>query len=263
MGHPMTRHQADASLSLCYGPISSGYSISRIGLWKRDQTIMTDEPIAYIGGAQARFVEAVLAFRRWADRYPVGQRSDEWECDYGEWPAITTAFAAFLDSGVPQHWSAPIVELLLYILARDNEVEVLKRELMAKPAHLLALARLAPHSPERDARWQLADALGSDEFAADEVEPLLEQFFHDADEYVSRRALLALARRRSKRSETLALRAWSTEHEYQRMAALDALSAVNSPLLPSYLDLAQRDGRQYLVNFANSLRAKPASEGSE
>ncbi|UPT87814.1 hypothetical protein HAP41_0000001175 [Bradyrhizobium barranii subsp. apii] len=47
------------------------------------------------------------------------------------------------------------------------------------------------------------------------------------------------------------------------MAALDALSAVNSPLLPSYLDLAQRDGRQYLVNFANSLRAKPASEGSE
>ena len=49
----------------------------------------------------------------------------------------------------------------------------------------------------------------------------------------------------------------------KRMGANPALSAVNSPLLPSYLDLAQRDGRQYLVNFANSLRAKPASEGSE
>ncbi|MCP3393830.1 HEAT repeat domain-containing protein [Bradyrhizobium sp. CCGB12] len=139
-------------------------------------------------------------------------------------------------------------------------MEILKRELTARPAHLLALARAAPHSPERDARWQLADALGSDEFAADEVEPLLEQFFHDADEYVSRRALLALARRRSKRAEALALRAWGTEHEYQRMAALDALSAVNSPLLPSYLDLAQRDGREYLVDFANRLRARPASE---
>jgi HEAT repeat protein len=150
--------------------------------------------------------------------------------------------------------------LLLYILARDNEMELLKQELVTRPVHLLALSRVALYSIEADARWQLADALGSVELPPNEVEPLLERLFHDRDEYVSRRALLALAHRQSKTAESLALLAWNTEHEYQRMAALEALSALNSPLLPSYLDLSQRDGRQHLVNFANGLCAKQASK---
>jgi len=227
------------------------------------QTIMTDEPSEHFRIAAANFVEAVLAFRSWADRYPVGQRSGEWECDYKHWPEITSTFTALLDLGAPQLWDASTVESLLYILARDNEMEMLKEELIARPDHLLALAREALHSTERDARWQLADALGSVELLAFEVEPLLEQLFHDEDEYVSRRALLALARRRSEKAEPLAFRAWSTEHEYQRIAALEVFSARNSPLLASYLDLAQRDGRQYLVNFANALRLKQGSKGSE
>jgi HEAT repeats len=224
---------------------------------------MIDEPSEHFGTAEARFVEAVLAFRSWADCYPVGQRSGEWECGYEQWLAITTAFTSFLDSGVPQLWDASTFETLLYILARDNELEMLKQELIARPAHLLALASVALHSAESDARWQLADALGSVELTASEVEPLLVELFHDEDEYVSRRALLALARRRSKEAEPLALRAWSTEHEYQRIAALEALFARSSPLLSSYLDLAQRDGRQHLVNFANELRSKQAPKDSQ
>jgi HEAT repeat protein len=219
---------------------------------------MIDEASELFGTAEARFVEAVSAFRNWADCYPVDQRSSEWECDYEQWPAITRTFAAFLDSGVPQLWHASTVETLLYIFARDNEMEILKQELIIRPVHLLAVARIGLHSTEPDARWQLADALGRVELTASEVEPLLAQFFHDENEYVSRRALLALARRRSKEAEPLALRAWSTEHEYQRMAALEALFACNSPLLSSYLDLAQCDGRQHLVNFVNELRSRQA-----
>ncbi|MGY8634826.1 HEAT repeat domain-containing protein [Bradyrhizobium sp. 14AA] len=217
---------------------------------------MIDEPSEHSGTAEARLAEAVSAFRNWADCYPVGERSGEWECDYDQWPSITSAFTAFLDSGVPQRWNASVIEMLLYILARDNEMEMLKEELITRPAHLVVLARAALRSTEQDARWQLADALGSIELPANEVEPLLVQLFHDRDEYVSRRALLALARRQTSEAEALALRAWSTEHEYQRMAALEALFACRSPLLQSHLDLAERDGRQHLVNAANKLRSK-------
>lgn len=228
---------------------------------KSSPLIMTDKQTDRFANAKVRLVQTVSAFRSWADSYPADQRSGEWECDYEQWPAITSAFISFLDSGAPQFWDTSTAELLLYILARDNEMEGLKRELITRPVHLLALSRVAISSTEAEARWQLADALGSVELTANDVEPLLEQFFHDGDEYVCRRALLALARQQSKMAESLALRAWNTEHQYQRMAALEALSAVNSPLLPSYLDLAQHDGRQHLVNFASELRTKQRSAG--
>src|SRR6266567_7870822 len=224
---------------------------------------MTETPGGHYTNTQARLADTVSAFRNWADSLPVEQRVGEWECDYQQWPAITGAFTAFLDSSLPQHWDASIYEPLLYILARDNEMEILKEELIARPAHLLALTRVALGSAEQDARWQLADALGSVELIAGEVEPLLEHLFYDKAEYVSRRALLALARRRSKLAEPLAVRAWATEHEYQRMAALEALAASDSPLLSSHLDLALQDGRQHLVSSAHTLRAKRSSERDE
>src|ERR1700744_2864355 len=109
---------------------------------------MIDDPSEHFGIAEARFIEAVLAFRNWADCYPAGQRYGEWECGYEQWSATTSAFTAFLDSGAPQLWDASTVEMLLYILARDNEMEILKQELIARPGHLLALARVALHSTE-------------------------------------------------------------------------------------------------------------------
>ncbi|HEV2159546.1 HEAT repeat domain-containing protein [Bradyrhizobium sp.] len=224
---------------------------------------MTNHQPGHDENAQASLAATVSAFRSWADSLPAGQRSGEWECDYQQWPAITKAFAAFLDSLTPQLWDSSNIEMLLYILARDNEMELLKEELTARPIHLLALAKVSFNCEEPDARWQLADALGSVELATTEVEPLLERYFRDENEYVSRRALLALARRQSKHAEPFALRAWGTGHEYQRMAALEALVACGSPLLSSHLDFAFRDGRQHLVKSAQALLAKRTIERSE
>ena len=70
---------------------------------------------------------------------------------------------------------------------------------------------------------ELADALGSVEADEGEVVPLLEAYAADADEYVSRRTLLALGHRQVPIAEALARRAWDTGHEYQRMAALEIL----------------------------------------
>lgn len=105
-----------------------------------------------------------------------------------------------------------------------------------------------------DAKWQIVDALGSVDANDEDVEPIIEQFLRDADEYMSRRALIALTRRGSINLDTWAVRAWNTGHEYQRMAALEALVASGSPLLWFHLDLVEADGRQHLGRLANEIR---------
>ena len=51
------------------------------------------------------------------------------------------AFDAFLIASGPQQWDQPTIEQLLYVLARDNEFEVLKEKLVHNPGHLVTLAR--------------------------------------------------------------------------------------------------------------------------
>ncbi len=204
--------------------------------------------------ARARLEHAVAEFRAWAASCPEAERSAEWEIDYDYWPDLWSAAAFFLDSSEPQRWDRSIVELLLYVLARDNETEDLKRELAGRPEHLLALARAGTGSAERDARWQLAAAPGCVEADEDEVVPLLETYAADGDEYVNRRALIALGQRKAPIAESLAQHAWDTGDEYQRMAALGIFHALGSSLLPSHLKLAEQDGRQYLAGFAKELR---------
>lgn len=84
---------------------------------------------------------------------------------------------------------------------------------------------------------------------------LLIHFAYDADEYVSRRALIALGKLKSERTEQLAERAWQTGHEYQRIAALWALKDVGSSKLGDYLLQAEEDGREYVVRNAIEIRA--------
>lgn len=215
---------------------------------------MMDREIPTLEAAQSRFVEAALDFRQWAEDYPADRKSAEWEADYAKWSELTCAFCDFLDASGPDSLDQTQVDLLLYVLARDNEGEVLKDELVSRPAHLISLAVAAPLSIERDARWQIADALGNVEINEEVVEPLIEHFLRDADEYVSRRALIALTRKRSAKLDVWAVRAWNTGNEYQRIAALEAFATSGSPLLWNHLDQAEADGRQYLARFARELR---------
>lgn len=86
------------------------------------------------------------------------------------------------------------------------------------------------------------------------LEPILLALADDADEYVRRRVLMVLADAGSPRSVALALNAWESGEEYQRMACLHVLQRLDSPRLPAYLDLAEQDGRQYLVGIAQRIR---------
>lgn len=197
----------------------------------------------------------VTRFREWAAGIPVEARSGEWECDYTEWRQLWTASKLLLEVCPVATWTDAMGEDFLYALARDNEVEVIAEELCGRTDALLMLAARALGSDEADAKWQLAVNLGNLNERVPEAEALLIQFVQDLDEYVSRRALLALANLKSEETETFAERAWQTGHEYQRIAALWALKDIGSSKLHDYLRQADEDGREYVVRNAAEIRA--------
>ena len=200
--------------------------------------------------------QEVAKFKVWASRIQEPYRSGEWECDYNEWNALYAAAVAFIESASPETWSSSEVGDVLYAIARDNESEYLVDKVAETPDSLLKLSCIALSSPESDAKWQLADRLGSLRDRVHESEALLLEFAEDKEEYVKRRALLALGNLKSPKTEELAERAWHTGHEYQRIAALWALKAVSSKKLPTYVQKAMEDGREHIV--MNAIKVQQA-----
>ena len=117
------------------------------------------------------------------------------------------------------------------------------------------------------AKWQIAWQLGQLGLSLPRVEPLLLHLTDDEDEYVRRRALLALADVGSAHAADADLieRIWNSDvpwNEYSRMAVLYALWKVGSPYLDRYLALADTDRRHTLVEYAARVRAGNPESGS-
>lgn len=195
----------------------------------------------------------VEKFRRWAASYSDAERYGEWECEYAEWPELYSATCNFLAASAPNRWSEAEIQNLLYVIARDNESEFLVKEVASDADRLFLLARAAVTTSEDDAKWQLAAQLGESRNFKGDAEQVLLSLVDDSNDYVSRRALLALGALRSSHVELLAERAWATEHQYQRIAALHALKQVSSPKLAYFIKEALKDGREYLVQNAMQL----------
>lgn len=200
-----------------------------------------------------KVLDEASRFREWATDH--AGPSGEWELDYGSWDAVLDAFTSFVGACSYETWNDEITQAILYLVARDNEAEFFVDVLAEAPDRLLLLAGAAIRYPESDARWQLADRLGDLREHMAEAESLLVHFAQDEDEYVRRRAVMALGRLGSRHVERLAQAAWNTGDEYQRMAILDALHALGSPKLREYLDRARVDGRHYLVSFARKIES--------
>lgn len=87
-------------------------------------------------------------------------------------------------------------------------------------------------------------------------------FAKDPNEYVSRRALLAMPALRPDYVEQFAPLFWERNcyslelQEYQRIAVLVALDAIHSGLLSQYIKRAKRDGRKYLKEHAERIERK-------
>ena len=181
--------------------------------------------------------------------------SAEWETDYPDWDAIEAHFKDFIRSLPSSRWNSNELSLLEYIIARDNECERLVEDLTDDA--LIALSEYALIHGEQDSKWQLANALPR---IADTQKAigLIERYVNDAEEYVNRIALMALAKVDPQKAELYCEAHWIRNlygdlDEYQRMAVLATLKEIGSPLLESYLKLAKEDGRPYLVNLASEL----------
>lgn len=68
----------------------------------------------------------IKKFRNWSKNYskiPEPKRLGEWEIDYEDWIKIESLFEEFLDTESYKNWSDEDIKNILYLIARDNEME--------------------------------------------------------------------------------------------------------------------------------------------
>jgi hypothetical protein len=208
-----------------------------------------------------RLLEEAHRFRVW-----VGARSGP----FGAWVPeagvadgdVIDAFTRFVRGCSDHPWDDEVIAEILHLVALDDEPEYLVDLLTEDPVHLLAVARGSILHPRWEARWQIADRLGDLHDDKVEAESLLIRFMQDGNEYVRRRAILALARLRSQHVEQFAEAAWRTGHQYQRMAVVSALYEIGSLKLSEFLERAKADGREYLVSCAREIEARVLADAA-
>ena len=202
--------------------------------------------------------KAIDDFDKWAqtmsDR-PQDERGGEWECDYRHWGIVYDAFETFIQTSHPATWTADEKVRLLYILARDNESEIVAQMVSTNQHALIGLTEFAITHGHGDDKWQLAVQLYTLDDKNMAIE-LLEQLVMAKEEYVNRRSLMELAKLGASSVEHYCELFWNRhiyldeDEEYQRMAVLTALKEINSTQLGHYLELAKKDGRKYLTRAA-------------
>jgi len=195
----------------------------------------------------------IINFKKWSST--LLDRQSDWELNYPYWNRIYSITDEIISSIPLIYWNEDTFQNILYLLARDNETETLLSELTTQPLKLIALAYYSLNYDDYQARWQIAEALGRLDAIYAEVDNIIVKFISDSNEYVSRRALLALAHRKSNMVEAHALEAWKSRSEHQRIAALYSLYEVNSPILKSLLTSAQYDSSKYVQEAAKSIKS--------
>lgn len=198
----------------------------------------------------AKLANEITRFKRWAPSHQGNY--GEWECDYEHWDELWEAAEQSMKRCA---YEPPDIETssdLLYAIARDNEIERLRDNLVKYPELLRHLARFGIDSSESDAKWQIAVSVADAQLpdAADLIRPYLT----DANEYVRRRSLLAIAPFLPVEAENIA-KTWMGEHyEYSRIAALHVLHIVNSDALSFYLERHTNDPSQYVRANVDEIR---------
>lgn len=199
----------------------------------------------------------IVKFKQWSETYsdiPESKRLGEWEIEYEEWGIIEELFREFLKTEDYTSWSIEDIKNVLYLIARDNEMEeFIDNIIEEQPNSLELLAKNSFEFGERDAKWQIASNLGKN-LNIENQKKYLEKYLEDEDEYVRRIALLEIGKLNHPRIEDFCLRAWNENYEYQRIAVLHTLKNSNSSQLENYFKLAKEDGRKYLIMNMNKLK---------
>ena len=207
-------------------------------------------------------LEQVGKFHQWQEITYPGKTTEEiggaWEVDYPAWNDIFDAFCHVLTQMDAETADSVLLDEMVYLIARANEAEGFIQETTSHPQWFECLCRRAAASNESEAKWQFAAYLPECS-CSQEVRDIILDFAKDPNEYVSRRALLAMPALRPDCVEQFAPLFWERNcyslelQEYQRIAVLVSLDAIHSDLLPQYLERAKQDGRSYLLEHAKRI----------
>ena len=216
-------------------------------------------------GIRERLLEQVGKFHQWQEITYPGKTTEEiggaWEVDYPAWNDIFDAFCHVLTQMDAEMADSILLDEMVYLIARANEAEGFIQETTSHPQWFECLCRRAAASNENEAKWQFAAYLPECS-CSQEVRDIILDFAKDPNEYVSRRALLAMPALRPDCVEQFAPLFWERNcyspelQEYQRIAVLVSLDAIHSDLLPQYLERAKQDGRSYLLEHAKRIEGE-------
>lgn len=199
--------------------------------------------------------DEVEKLRTWLTTNPHVDKYDTWWTERG----VVAAVHDFLAAVRPSEWTEQHLNDLLYLL-EVSSMGYLAELVTQEESAALAIAR---HSLARGggAGDDIAEQLGHCTQHREDAMALLIEFAHDAHERTRRMALSSLARLGSDAVPALAVSAWNTGDEYQRIGALSALATIGSDQLPAYHLAAEKDGREHLVQYARKCAASLASSG--
>ena len=216
-------------------------------------------------GIRERLLEQVGKFHQWQEITYPGKTTEEiggaWEVDYPAWNDIFDAFCHVLTQMDAEMADSILLDEMVYLIARANEAEGFIQETTSHPQWFECLCRRAAASNESEAKWQFAAYLPECS-CSQKVRDIILDFAKDPNEYVSRRALLAMPALRPDCVEQFAPLFWERNcyspelQEYQRIAVLVSLDAIHSDLLPQYLERAKQDGRSYLLEHAKRIEGE-------
>lgn len=140
-------------------------------------------------------LEQARKFHQWQEITYPGKTTEEiggvWEVDYPAWNDIFDAFCHVLTQMDAETADSVLLDEMVYLLARDNEAEGFIQETTSQPKWFECLCRRAAASNENEAKWQFAAYLPECP-CSQEVKDMILDFAKDPNEYLSRRALLAM-----------------------------------------------------------------------
>ncbi|MFC4322016.1 hypothetical protein [Litchfieldia salsa] len=135
----------------------------------------------------------IEGFKNWAKT--AIQSFGEWETEYLYWDRIYHYVNKLLEAIPIETWNSELLNEFLYILARDNECEIIIDTLIQYPNQLLSISKYAVSFSDHDARWQIAYGLGEINENEQEIKYILKKFLCDEKEYVRIRAYIAFEKK--------------------------------------------------------------------
>ena len=180
-------------------------------------------------GIRERLLKQAIKFHQWQEATYPGKTSEElggeWEVDYPYWNDTYSAFCHMLTQMDAETADSVLLDEMVYLIARAYEAEGFIQETTSHPQWFECLCRRAAASNENEAKWQFAAYLPECS-CSQKVRDIILDFAKDPNEYVSRRALLAMPALRPDCVEQFAPLFWERNcyspelQEYQRIAVL-------------------------------------------